>query len=158
LGRVTEKLRVLAGGRRVIERERIPIAALPDRLQPVDAQAIGERRVGPALPVAPDIVARCCRQSKLELPINDIRLEHVARIPAEEVETGAIVALEGRARGEKLSVRELAERRQRKNQQEDAGGKKLKTVHRSRDETRWHARAPLSSSEARSCKRPRGNG
>ena len=108
LDAVAGELGVLAGGRRILERECTPVGALARRLQPVDPQPVDERRVGPALGIPPEVGVRHRRRSgeaQIQAPVLDVGLEQVAGEPRDQRrETSGVLPVERGLGGEEVGV------------------------------------------------------
>jgi len=114
-----------------IERpERRPLSPLAQRLEPVDAQPVGERSFRPSREVSVDLGIGRGVEPELLLPILDVLSQDMIReLRRQRVEAAPFSALERDARVEKVLVR-LRERRGH------GGAEGGKTNERKHDDTR----------------------
>ena len=90
---------------RVVDREPVPDAFPAQKLQPVGAQAIGERRIGVAVEIAGNRGRRRVLEPQLQLPVADVRRQHVAgELRRDRRELRAVALVEGGLGGEEVGV------------------------------------------------------
>ena len=121
LDAVARQLDIVVRRWREIDGEQRPLPALAQRLQPIDAQAVGQRAPRIAVDEHPDRFGRRVVDRQLELPVGDVGRQHVPRkLRRDGGEPRAVAAVESRLGREQIRIG-LGRRRSREREGDEAG-------------------------------------